>query len=1082
MNKTHQTFLKRLHPTMVLLLFLTSSLSAAAHAQIMSLKLEKVTFKELLAKIESETGYYFLYSEQLGSDKRVVSVDYRQKELRQVLDDLGERFGFEYTIVDKTITLVRPEAPVNRHFLASKQTSSISGTIKLLDPKTNTPVPAANATVLIRGRSTAATTDEQGFFTIEAEPGNTLLFRYLGYQNQELYLNDLSPVNIVLIPASSSIAEVVVSGYGIREAKENQVGSAYVVTSAELERRPTQRVDKLLEGLVPGFEISTQDENNSSVRQRYRSRIRGEASVSGITSNEPLWIIDGVQINTGGPTNLIPGLENSISPLSFLNPEDIETITVLKDASATTIYGASGSNGVILITTKTGTGRNRVSYSHRSGFERISENRFQVLNAEEYNGMLLEMGYHDYINDQRTDWYDVYYRNGFTQQHNLSFSGSSMDGLSHYISAGVRDEKMTIIGNTTQRYTLRTNIKKEFKDRLTLYLMTGGSYAVNNLFNPGDNFYMNRPNMSHLNPDGTYALRDDRGARIFNHPIEAVQNDDRQRAFMVLANGGASFEIMKGLLFRTDNGLEFNSTNENAYRSMRNNSGMSSGGSARRSQSTVLGWTSANTLSYNANWNLGTFDVLIGMEAKESMRQSVGATGSNFANDWIREVTYAPDGSRRGSSGGSESSSVSYFGRVGYVWDKRYAFTASMRKDGDSNFGTSVKWGTFATAGLSWTVSNERFWNDHQEIIDFLKFKVSYGNNGNARFAGNYARGIYSFDSQYAYDGEPGATMTRGVNEVLRWENTNMLNTGVDFGLFGVVDAAVEYYYNVTDDVIDNAVVSLTSGQRRVYQNNGKVRNSGVEVVLEARNMALGDVGWSPKVIVSANRNKVLELPEGLDRSSGTTIRRVGYPAGSHYLVRWAGVDPRDGGPLWYDINDNITKVYNAANRVIVGTSTPDFYGSFLNSFNYRNFFLSGTILFNKGGLAFSALRRNSESDGLNLLQENQSRNSLDHWKNPGDLALAPRLSAISTSSTLNSTRYLHDKTHIRISNASVGYNFDERHLSRLFLRGASIYIQADNIGFWTPYQRNKDRNTYRNSFTSWPEVRSISLGANLNF
>lgn len=1061
---------------LMILLFSFSFFSASGYAQKLTLKRDKVSLRSLLEEIERQSGYFFLYDSKLLENNRGVSVDFQEHNVDEVMEYLGGIFGFEHRKVDNTITLI-PREP------GAVVQDRIEGVIRLRNTDTGQEQLAQDANIQIKGTSVYARTDDKGHFTIPATSGNILVITHIGYRKQEILLTDLKSLQIVLEPAVSTIDEVVISGgYGIKESKENQIGSAVLVASKDLERRPVYRLDRMLEGLVPGFEIQTQDANNSSVRPRYSSRIRGEASVSGIASNEPLWIIDGIKMNTGGPTNLIPGLENSISPLSFLNPEDIESITVLKDASATTIYGANGSNGVILITTKKGTGKSKVNYAYRSGFQQITDNRFQVLSGDEYNAMLMEMGYHEYINDVHTDWYDLYYRNGLTQQHNLSFSGSEASGLSHYVSAGIYNEKMTIIANTIQRFTLRANIEKDFGKRLKFHLITGGSYNINNMFNPSDEFYMRRPNISAYNPDGTYALRDDRGKRIFNSLAEAEQNDNAQRAFSVLANGGLTINILDGLSFRSENGLDLSATHENQYSSMRNLSGMAENGYARKAMSNVLSWISSNTLFYDKNIAAGELNMVVGMEASESVRKSTNATGSRFANDWIREVSYAPDEYRRGGSSGSENSSLSYFGRVNYVWDKRYAVTASMRRDGDSNFGSSVKWGTFAAAGASWTVSNEHFWNQDNPAVSFLKFKATYGNNGNARFASNYAKGVYSFDSTHGYDGQPGAVMTRGVNDVLKWENTYIFNTGMDIGLFDRVHLALEYYHNKTVNLIDNAIVSSTSGQRRLYQNAGKVQNQGLEMILEGRRLRLGPVEWSPKLIASGNRNKVLELPEGQDRVAGTTIRREGYPVGSVYLVRWAGVDPRDGAPLWYDLNGNLTRVHNAVNRVIIGDSSPELTGSFLNSFEYNGFSLSVSLLFTKGGLAFSSLRRNAESDGLNLLEENQSKNSLDYWKNPGDLALNPRLSAISTSSTLNSSRHLHDRTHLRINNASIGYRLRDAWLERVRLTSANVYVQLDNIGFWTPYQVRKDRNTYRNSFEPWPEVRTVSVGTSFSF
>ena len=344
---------------------------------------------------------------------------------------------------------------------------------------------------------------------------------------------------------------------------------------------------------------------------------------------------------------------------------------------------------------------------------------------------------------------------------------------------------------------------------------------------------------------------------------------------------------------------------------------------------------------------------------------------------------------------------------------------------------------------------------------------MTYGTNGNSRFNGNYSKGIYSFNSEYGYGGNPGGVMTRGVNDKLKWETTYMFNTGLDVKVLKRYSLALEYYHNKTVNLIDNANVSLTSGQRKVYQNSGKIQNTGLELTIISENI---------------KNDAFEELASGADRFYDRAIMREGENSRAIYLIRWAGVDPRDGSPLWFDANGNLTRTYDATNRVIVGTPTPDFFGGMTNNLSYKGFSLSVQLLFSKGGKAFSSLRRDAESDGLNILKENQSTNILDHWRAPGDLALTPRLSTISTSSTMNSTRYLHDKSNLRLHNVSLTYALNPQWLSSIKINNASVYIQGDNLGFWTPYKSINDRNTYRNSFESWPQMRVFSLGVNLGF
>ncbi len=1058
---------------MVLIVWIV--ITVGAKAQKINVDFKRTPLKQVLAALEKQSGYFFLYDENVVNNNMPVDITTKELPLMQVLNQLSEKYGFSYKIVNNTVALFLPEKAAN-----NKQEIFVTGTVSIQDFKSKSNTVVLGATVTVKGQQTVVSTDAKGAYRLQAPAAGTLIFSYVGYQTQEVAVNNQAQVNVLLIPNVGQLEEVIVSGYGIKEAKANQVGSAFMVTAKDLQKKPADRIDRLLEGVVPGLEFQSQDETNSSARPRFSTRVRGEASAPyGTSSNEPLWVIDGVPLYTGGTTNMMPGVETSVSPLSYINPEDIESITVLKDASATTIYGANGSNGVIYITTKKGSGRNRFNYNYRVGINEITDNRFMVMNTAEYNEMLMEMGLGNYVNNVSTDWYDIYFGSGLTQQHNFSLSGKS-GSTSHYLSFGLYDEKSSLIANRTRRYTVRMNIDQEMGKRLTAFFNAGGAYTANKIFNSGQYFYTNRPNISAYNADGTYALYDDMGGRIMNSIAEANQNDYNQNTMSVNGNAGATVKLIPGLTFKTINGIDYSASMESEYRSNQNLSGMSQNGYARRAQSTVMRWLSSNIFNYSGNIADGKLEAVLGMEASETFRKSVNAYGSNFANDWIREISYAPDESRRGGSSASEASSLSYFARGNYVWREKLAFIVNYRRDGDSNFGKEVKWGNFSSVGLAWTLSREKFWKS--DLVNFAKIKLSYGTIGNSRFNGAYAKGVYSFSSQNSYDGNPGAIMSRGMNDVLKWETTYVLNAGVDVKIADRVDIGVEYYSKITDGFIDEANVSLTTGQRRIYQNVGKISNKGVEIVTSVKLIEGNDWLWNTRVNLSHNRNKVLKLANGIERGYGTAVLREGEHSKAIYLVRWAGVDPRDGAPLWYDARGNVTRIYDPANRVVVGVPSPDFYGGLSNDISYKNFSLSVLILYSKGGYAISEMRRRSESDGLSVKGQNQSKNLLDRWRKPGDIALYPRLSEVTQNSSLYSTRYLHDKTNVRLHNMSLNYNVTGKWLKKVKLTGLSFYVQADNIAIWTPYKVRSDRNTFRNSFDSWPMQRTISLGVNTGF
>lgn len=1068
-------------------------------AQRIHIDTTKKPLKTVLKQIEEQSGYSFVYDAGIVENTAMIQISLDEDGIQAALSKLSKELNVEYKIVNKTITLTRIKE--------KEGTILLKGRVSIDDQDGKSPSYQAGVSVAIKGTTKVTSTNNIGEFSLEVPMEATIVVSYIGYKSREIPAKDIRKnLAIVLQKSMDYLDEVIVTAYGTKEARENQTGSAFTITRKDLDNRPALRLDALLEGVVPGVEFNSQDGGtNSSARSRYSTRIRGEAStVGGITSNEPLWVVDGVPLYTGGTTNSIPGMQNSISPLTYINPNDIESVTVLKDASATTIYGANGSNGVILITTKRGKGAPKLSYSFRTGINRRPSSHLNQLNGRQYLNLVKDMGMVDQLGKidttQDTRWADVYNRTGFTNLHSLGLSGST-DAVHYFLSANIYDEKQTIIGNSTKRYDVRSNVSGNVGKRLVLNSTLAASYSKDDMFNPGNAYFQYSPLISPFGPNGEYIERDPNGGLLQGMPGLIDQNEQKQATAHVLGTLGFTYQLWDGLVFTNLNGADFTSANEDQYFSMYNYTGSSSNGEAYRGQSQVLNLISTNTLAFKRTIFKGDFDVVLGTEARKEERRSVSATGTNFPNDYIREVGFVSTDNRLGTTSRDKQTLLSYFGRAGYVYDKRYAINYTYRKDGSSNFGKDVKWGTFSSVGAAWTVSNEDFWPKNK-ILDFLKFKVSYGNNGNSRFNSAYASGIYKYDSNYSYGGNSGTTMSRGVNDGLKWETTKMLNTGIDFRLFGRFNVAAEYYRNVTHDMIDDAYVSMVTGFRRTYQNVGKMQNTGLELSVNGAILQKENFNWNATFILSSNRNKVLQLNEDIDRVSGNTIMRKGYNSRSYYLVRWAGVDPSTGDPMWYDLDGNVTKVYNTENRVLVGNSTPQYYGGLTNYINYKNWNFSIFFKYSKGGYYFDQATRNNGLDGLNILSGNQSIDMLNSWYFPGQLATSPRLSNTTTSSIMNSTRFLLDKTYLKLDNISLGYTFNSGLIRKLKLDHISVTAMASNIAMWTPYSSKKGSiknyeslakqfgvtsgsvvdNTYANMLSESSRVLNYSLGINIGF
>lgn len=1057
----------------LLTLGLVAFASAQGFAQSIRLEAKNQQVESVLNQIEKQSGYSFIYDASILSNNKLLTLYLSDDELSIALNKLAKQLNVEYTIVNKTITLT----PLKKQ----QATIKLSGTVLLNDLDGKSAYPSAGISVLIKNYGRGTTTNNRGEYTLEVPANSTLEVSYLGYKKKEVAVSALqSSANIVLQKSMDYIDEVIVTAYGTKESRENQTGSAYVVTAKDLANKPALRLDALLEGIVPGVEFNSQDGgSNSSARTRYSTRIRGDASTTGgATSNEPLWVVDGVPLYTGGTTNMIPGMQTSISPLTYLDPSDIESVTVLKDASATTIYGANGSNGVILITTKKGKGDPKLSYSFRFGMNKRPKLYLNVLNGPQYLDIIKEMGLLDKLGNLdtsvNTKWSDEYFRPGYTSMHTVNLSGST-SAVNYFLSANTYDDRSITIGNRTKRYAVRSNINGDIGKNISIQSGIYATFNTNKMFNPGNAYFQYNPLTRPYGPNGEYIERDPNGRLLQNMPGLRDQNDNKQQAFNLLGNLGFTVNLFEGLKFINRNGLDFSSGVEDQYNSMYNYTGATSKGEAYRGESQVLNAISTNTMIYERKIGKGDFDILLGTEARLVERRSVSATGSNFPNDYIREIGFVSSTNTTGTTSRAKETLLSYFGRAGYVYDKRYALNYTFRKDGSSNFGKDVKWGVFNSVGAAWTVSNEAFWPKN-DIVDFLKLKASYGNNGNSRFSGAYAKGIYNFSSSNSYGGESGATMTRGINEGLKWESTNMFNGGLDFRLFNRVTVAAEYYKNITNDLIDNSYVSMLTGFRRVYKNVGRLQNTGFELAVNTDNIGKDNFSWNTNFILSLNRNKVLEMSDGTDRIAGTMIMREGYNSRTFYLVRWAGVDPSTGDPMWLDANDNITKIYNTANRVPAGNSTPNFYGGMTNNLKYGNFNFSIFFKYSKGGLMFNQVGRNLGLDGLNILESNQSVEVINAWRYPGQLSAYPRLSNTTTESTLNSTRFLLDRSYLSLENISLSYTFRNGWVKQLKLANVSVTAMANKVAFWTPYSTKKGMANNYESFKFGDGVNSLDI------
>ncbi|MFB9104612.1 SusC/RagA family TonB-linked outer membrane protein [Algibacter miyuki] len=1100
--------------TFQLLTILASLHATTANSQIgnITLNFENISIKEVISKIEKKSDYVFIQSGLNDADLNTkVSLNVVDKDIKEVFKLILSDTNIKYRVINKQVVLYKEKEKASKSILSQllQNLLDISGVVS-----DESGQPIASVTLVLKNDPTKwSITDFDGNFSIEGIPeGSIVKISSMGFLDQELVVTTSWFKNIVLKEDIQSLDEVIVtSNYGTTQKKSNLVSSAYQIKSKDIANLPQQRVDKLLEGIIPGLELNPQSNGATSSRPRYSVTIRGKASLT--ASNEPLWIVDGVPINTGGKTNLISGIQTSVSPLSFINPDDIESMTVLKDASATTIYGADGANGVILVTLKKGkANKPQLNLSLRSGVSFINNStKFKVLDGQDYltlakeafvnagNDLALFPFTDNPMNSYsttNTDWYDEFFDIGSTSQINLSASGGS-EKSTYRISGSYFENNMALQGNKQQRMSLRSNNNVKLSNKLNLNFSLSGSYNINSTFSPGDEYHSNIPIISPYNADGTlrqlYSIIEGTNTdgsprwiekKFFNSISEREQNDNGQNAFAFQGSVQLKYDINDMFSFSSQFGIDYNNYQEDIYQSMKNWSGTSlegvPEGYAYATSANFLNWNTIHRLNFNKTMGLHQVSGVVGLELGSNTSKTISANGSGFVNDHIRLVGLASFSDGTNSEYITRKASV--LGQISYSYDNRYNLSLNARNDGNSNFGKNVRRANFLSAGASWNIHKEDFFNS--DLINVLSLKGSYGTNGNSRFGTQDPEGVYVINSSYQYGDSLGAGISTGANPDLSWETTYMANFGLRIALLNNrLDILTEVYRNKTENLISDLDASRTTGVTTIVRNVGEIENKGIEVTIESQNIVTKNFNWQTRLIASHNQNKLLELYNDLPKNLGKKRLEVGKSTDTYYLVRWAGVDPRDGSPMWYDTEGNITKEYSIDNRVAEKASNPDVFGSMTNTFSYKNKFnFSITTGYTVGGYSFSTFARNVNSDGLNINSDNQSVNQLDRWQSEGDLALAPKpVWGVSTGSTRDSTRFLFSKTNIKIQNASFSYVFDDQLTKSLGLQSMGLSLIGNNLYVWTPHDID-GRNSYKSNIGGYPIETEISLGLNVTF
>ena len=973
--------------------------------------------------------------------------------------------------------------------------------------------PLIGAYIMPKGSKNGVITDLDGHYSIAAPASGksyVLVFQYLGMASKEVEVKGAQTLNVSLKSENDLEGAVIVGAYGTVQRREDLVGSAFQVNSELLANKPAARVDNLLEGLIPGMTIEANTDAAGSTRTRYETRVRGTGSLSG--SSEPLWIIDGVPQYMGSSTGTMPGMSYTISPMAYINSDDIESITVLKDADQVSIYGANGANGVILVTTKSGSHNVplRINASARYGIATIDRSTmFKVMNAAQYMEVAKEawvnagntienFPYQDneYNSYSTTDtyWPDVYLGMGQEFTGNLSVSYGSKK-VSGRISGSYYMKDNIVQSDHQERYTVSSKTDIELVKDLHFTMSLNASYNDNDLFSlSSGSFLETQPIFSPYLEDGTtYRLYNEvwdqttqkfkRQQFYYNYVPDREYNDNNQRTVVTDATFNLAYNLFKCLKLSSTFGVKYNSGHEDTYSARTTLRGMNSGvpvGSSTRRDVSYMSWSNNNVATYKQKFGKHGVMLLAGLELNSQANKYSYISGSGFMNDHIKEIEYAENVSTYSYTNVKNSRDMSYFGRAEYNFDGRYIISGNIRRNGNSIFGQYKKWGTFWSSGASWNIHKEPFWD--VPWFNVFKVKATYGKAGNSKIDATTATGTYSYSDSNSYMGKPGGVIGTVPNPGLSWETTYQSNIGVSMEFFKRLEVELEAYNYLTEDLLSKVYVSRTISEDRQYANVGKVRNQGIELSIDYDILRKKDWEWNVKLNAAHNINKIVELYNGVPTSFGSTIWMEGYSTSTHMLIRWAGVDPLDGAPLWYDKDGNLTKTYDYDNRVPGKTSDPTVSGGLRTNIGWKGLSLAVQMNYTIGGWANPSYGLRMMNDGYDIISSNQAVEVYYYrWKQPGDLTSFPKVSNASQHSVSYNDRLLMKRTNFNISNVSLNYAIPDKLTSRLGMKGVTVSAICDNAFLFAPGM-NKTFNSFKTMKSGYPVTRTYTMALNLSF
>ena len=1074
---------------LALFLFVGTTYATESYSQNMRVTVVSsgISTAQVLSEIEEQTDYLFVYDVNEVDLDRNVNVRAENRPVSEVLDEVFEGTDVDYAMEGKNIMLMKRSKKEAPAFAQQTSENTIQGVVTDANGE-----PIIGANIMIEGTTTGTITDFDGRFTLDVPENATLQISYIGFVSQNVKVNGRKDITVKLVEDAKTLDEVVVVGYGTMK-KSDLTGSVSSITSDNFKLGTDLTPQQLMQGAFSGVNIS---QNSGKPGGSNTIRVRGGTSIS--ASNDPLYVIDGVPISTSAgvnQSNISTATtdffdQEPINPLSNINPNDIESINILKDASATAIYGSRGANGVIMITTKKGkAGVRQLDYSFNLGISTVA-NKLDVLTGDEYRQTVTDLGLTLDDKGMNTDWQDVIFRTAISQNHYVSFMSGS-EKTSYRASAGYSNQNGIMEGSGMKSANARVNINhKALNDKLKLNLNI--SYGETDSDQaPVSNTVGSEMGSSMLyeayvfNP--TYPIYDENGDYYDVPPYRvnpasfAKELLDERGTSQFLGNLTADWNFYKPFTLQVNVGYNKNTISRNSYISKSNLLGNSNNGYVTVQKLSDYSKLLETILKYNQSFGKHHIDAMIGYSWQYFYGEGQTTKAYGFLSDNFKWYSLAAAQTVESISSYAESNTlISMYGRVNYNYADKYLLTATVRRDGSSRFGSGNKWGVFPSVAASWRISQEDFFQN--DVMSDLKLRVSFGITGSQEI-GNYnsLSTLGASTNGYLVGGEKVTIVLpqQYTNPDLKWEQTAQTDVGIDFGFFnGRIRGSIDYYYKKTTDLLLSVAVPSPSLITTQIANVGTVTNQGIELDLAFDLMRRKNFSWEANLNLSHNKNEVVSLSndkwtgdnmqvapcqgQGL---SGTYAQLImpGQPIGTFYGKRFIG------------IVDGVEQFANDGESEVIGCAQPDLTFGLGTNLQYKNWTFSLNFRGSIGNDVYNCTANNlaylSNLPGRNVLRE------------------AVTSGVSRDQAKVFSSRFIEDGSFVRLDNISLGYNFS---LPKLYVSNARIFVSAQNLFTITGYSGADPEVNSEISRTgvaplgvdylSYPRARTFSMGVNLSF